>query len=255
MTTNHNGAGSSPLAGIDGAEPGAPKYEVLRAALARELKEMAVNDALPSERDLMSAYGVSRMTVRKALDQLVDDGLIYRVQGSGTYVAPPETITKSLRLTSFSEDIRARHMVPGSRLLSSETTRADVAQALSLVPGTPVLHLERLRTADGSPMCLENVWLPADLASDLAAGVGDSLYQTLLERGVQPHSADQHIRATVVAEREADLLGVPAYSPALLVTRVTFERGGKPIERAVSLYRADRYDFRMTVTRGGGHPA
>jgi len=152
MTTHHNGTGSNPLAGIQGAEPGAPKYEVLRAALARELKDMAVNDALPSERDLMSAYRVSRMTVRKALDQLVDDGLIYRVQGSGTYVAPPETITKSLRLTSFSEDIRARHMVPGSRLLSSETTRADadVAQALKLTSPRDVVQLIRYVTTRAS---------------------------------------------------------------------------------------------------------
>lgn len=249
-----NGSDASAAAGATAAAGApAPKYEILRAALARELRGMSVNEALPSERDLMSTYQVSRMTVRRALDELVDDGLIYRVQGSGTYVAPPETITKSLRLTSFSEDIRARHMVPGSRLLSSETTRADaeVAQALSLVPGTEVVHLERLRTADGSPMCLENVWLPAELVPDLAGGVGDSLYEVLVQRGIQPHSADQHIRATVVDARDAALLGVPAYSPALLVTRVTFERSGRPIERAVSLYRADRYDFRLMVTRAG----
>ena len=235
-----------------------PKYEALRVALARELRSMSANEALPSERDLMSAHGVSRMTVRKALDQLVDDGLIYRVQGSGTYVAPPETITKSLRLTSFSEDIRARHMTPGSRLLSQRVVDADaeVAQALALRPGSPVVHLERLRTADGSPMCLENAWLSEELVGDLGRdGLGDSLYTSLAERGIVLQYADQHIRATVVDARDAKLLDVPAFSPALLVTRVTFERTGRPVERAVSLYRADRYDFRVTVTRAAGPPA
>jgi len=231
------------------------KYEQLRSSLAQELEKLVAHDPLPSERELMARHGVSRMTVRQAIAGLADDGLVYRVQGSGTFVADPAKVTKSLHLTSFSEDIRGRRMVPATKLLLSERIAADasVANFLSLEPGTDVVHLERLRTADGSPMCLENVWLPASLVDGVDyADVGGSLYDALADAGLAPEYADQQIRATVLDPRDAQLLAVPAFSPALLVARVTYDARGRAVERAVGLYRADRYDFEFTVTRATG---
>lgn len=229
------------------------KYETVRAQLRDHIvAAMHPHDPLPSERELMARYGVSRMTIREALTRLADEGLVYRKQGAGTFVADPETITKSLSLTSFSEDIRARRMVPGSRLVTAEHIEADaqVAHDLALSPGMPVVHLERVRTADGSPMCLENVWLPADLVgTTLDEGEMASLYEHLEAAGAGPERADQAIRATVVNPQEAKLLDVAAHSPALLVTRVTYDGAGRAVERARSVYRADRYDFQLTVTR------
>lgn len=241
----------------DKAQPKAarqPKYQELRQLLRDELATLLPHDPLPSERELMSTYGVSRMTVRQALQLLSEDGLVYRVHGSGTFVADPTTVVKSLRLTSFSEDITARRMTPGSRLLLQEQLEADaeIAHDLRLTPGDPVLHLERLRTADGLPMCLENVWLPASLFPGLGEGfTGDSLYKALDEAGVGPERAEQHIRATVLNPRDAALLDVPSYSAALLMDRVTYDAAARPIERARGLYRADRYDVQVTVTRTG----
>lgn len=229
-----------------------PKYKELRLELESVLASLHPHDPVPSERDLMARHGVSRMTVRKALAGLEEDGLVERIQGAGTFVADPAKISKSLRLTSFSEDIASRRMVPGGRTLLRERTTAEasVAQDLALKPGAPVEHLERLRTADGSPMCLENAWLPADVLPHTSfTAKGESLYESLTANGHEPERAEQHIRATVLNPRDADLLGVPPFSAALIVSRITFDRSGRAIERAISIYRADRYDFKVTITR------
>jgi GntR family transcriptional regulator len=230
-----------------------PKYEALRARIAADIRAgLRPHDPLPSERQLMASYGVSRMTVRQALSMLADEGLVYRVQGSGTFVADPAKISKSLALTSFSEDITARGMVPGSSSQRIECVEADadVAQDLAISPGTPVIHIERVRTADGSPMCIENVWVPADLLPE-AFGTGPvtSLYATFERAGLAPEVADQTLRATVVDTAQAALLGVAPHSPALVVSRVTYTSDARAIERGRSIYRADRYDFRVSVQR------
>jgi GntR family transcriptional regulator len=229
-----------------------PKYEVLRTALQQTASQLPAHSALPSERDLMASFDVSRMTVREALGRLVDEGIVYRVHGAGTFVADRDKITKSLTLTSFSEDIRSRQLEPGSRSERFERVEADAKTAgiLRISPGAPVVHLERVRTADGSPMCLENVWLPADLFPpefDLAAH--PSLYGYLDGIGRSPESASQTIQATVLSSSEAALLEVAPQSPALAVSRIAVDAQERPIEIANSLYRADRYDFRLTVQR------
>ncbi|MCD0484257.1 GntR family transcriptional regulator [Streptacidiphilus sp. ASG 303] len=232
--------------------PREPKHEVLRRALLDLVEAGSPHQMLPSERELMQRYDVSRVTVRRAVERLGQEGRIYRVQGAGTFVAEPATISKSLRLTSFSEDIRERRMVPAGRLLVLERVHADVTNARDLFvePGAPLVHLERLRTADGEPMCLENVWLPEQLVPGLLEhGDPGSLYGWLERAGSAPESAEQTVRATVVDARQAALLHVPPQFPALHVERVTRDGRGRAVERAVSLYRADRYDFRLTITR------
>ncbi|MGN9811582.1 GntR family transcriptional regulator [Micromonospora sp. BQ11] len=229
------------------------KHEALYVALRTEIGQaLRPHDPLPSERELVARFGVSRATVRQAVGRLEEEGLVYRAQGSGTFVADPATISKNLALTSFSEDMRLRRLTPDSRLLDLTVTPAPVAVArdLAVSPGAEVVHVRRLRLADGLPMCLEEVWLPAERIGDLdAAVVAGSLYEVLAERGVRPHHADQVISATVVDADQARLLGVAAFSPALRVDRITYAESGTAVERAESIYRADRYDFRITVTR------
>jgi GntR family transcriptional regulator len=230
------------------------KYETLRRTLAELIDtRMAPHDPLPSERELMQQYGFSRMTVRQAVEGLVRDGRVYRIQGAGTFVTDSGKITKSLTFSSFSEDIKARRMLPGGRLLllNSEPAEIDVARDLFLEPGTPVVHITRLRTADGEPMCLENAWIPEHLVPDLASQDKlESLYDVLEAAGAAPEHADQTISATVVNREQAELLGVPNNFPALRVSRVTHDARGRVVERAISLYRADRYDYRVSIARG-----
>lgn len=252
-TTEHNGTTDNLPSQSEASGGPEHKHQTLHADLLALIEQgLAPHSPLPSERELMQRHTVSRMTVRRAMERLVQEGRVYRVQGAGTFVAEPSTISKSLRLTSFSEDIRRRRMVPGSRSLLAERLPADLACArdLFLTPGTPVVHLERLRLADGEPMCLENVWLPEELVPGLVDGDDlASLYDWLDRAGAAPERADQTIRATVVDVRQAELLGVPAQFPALQVERVTRDVRGRAVERAISLYRADRYDYRLTITR------
>lgn len=230
------------------------KYERLRASIAEDIAAgLAPHDSLPSERTLMTTYGVSRMTVRRALALLVEEGLVYRRRGSGTYVADPAMISKTLSLTSFSEDVRERGMTPGAltQQVSWLPATPEVAADLGLSPGEEVVHLERVRTADGIPLCIEEVWLAADLVpADFATGAVTSLYETLSDLGLEPQVASQTIRATLVDVEQAALLDVAPHSAAFSVSRVTYSGDARPLERAHSLYRADRYDFTFAVHRG-----
>ena len=215
---------------------------------------LSSHEKLPTERELADQFGLSRLTVRRVLDRLEQDRLVYRVQGSGTFVAGPR-IAKALELTSFTEDMRTRRMEPGSRLLRQERIPAgpDVALALALSPADDVFHLHRVRTADGAPMAVEHAFLPARLFRDgLPLDEDASLYRTLTDTfGLRPHHARQAIRATVLGLDDAEALDVPPFTAAFDVRRTVFDARERPIEHAKSLYRADRYSFDMTLFRDG----
>jgi GntR family transcriptional regulator len=143
-------------------------------------------------------------------------------------------------------------MEPGSRSARLERVEADanIAGSLTVSPGSIVVHVERVRTADGLPMCLENVWLPGELIPETFSLDGlSSLYAYLDGIGRGPESASQTIRATVLTTTQAELLEVAPHSAALAVSRVTVDAGGRAVELADSLYRADRYDYRLTIQR------
>lgn len=229
------------------------KRELLQNHLGRLIDhQLAPHDRLPTERDLAEEFGVSRMTVRQALERLEQERRVYRVQGAGTFVAPP-AITKSIELTSFSDDMRSRGLRPGSHLRVAEQipAGADIGFALNLTPAAPVIHIERVRTADGEPMCLEHTYL-ADAAVPglLDEPLDGSLYDVLRERyRITMVRAEQTIRATVLDQITADLLAVPAFSPALLVERTAYDQRDRPLERAVSTYRGDRYSYQIALVR------
>lgn len=198
---------------------------------------------------------MNRLTVRHALDELERDGLVYRVQGAGTFVRAPH-VSKSFELTSFSDDMRVRNMRPGSLSvdISVEPAGMKAGYALGLSPSASVVHIRRVRTADESPMCLEDSYLPEALVPGLADGIeGDSLYEDLVRRfGLQPDRADQTIRVVVVDEINAVELAVPAFSPAFLVQRTTYNQRGQAIEYATSLYRGDRYSYDISISHPQG---
>ncbi|WP_227488242.1 GntR family transcriptional regulator [Brachybacterium subflavum] len=233
------------------AADGRPKHEWLASRLRENIAASAPRAALPPERDLASTYGVSRATVRTALRNLELAGLVHRVQGAGTFVAP-STVSKSLALTSFSEDMRARGSVPGSRVITADEAGADahLAESLGIAPGDPVARLVRLRLADGEPMCLETTHIPVSKAPGLLDGdLSQPLYEHLDALGAGPMHARQVVRAVALEDAQAALLSVPVGSPALAVTRVAFDRRDAAVERTTSVYRADRYDISFGVRR------
>ncbi|WP_406134841.1 GntR family transcriptional regulator [Streptomyces sp. NBC_01089] len=228
------------------------KHEELRLALLTDIAGAAPHAPLPTERDISARYGVSRNTVRQAMDALEAAGNVYRVQGAGTFVSPA-VVSKSLTLTSFSEDMRERGLEPGTRLLAAETVRAGrrIGERLATTPDMEVVRVSRLRLADGSPMCLETVHLPARRVPGLLeADLTGSLYTLLSERyQLDIRSAQQIVRSVDLGDTESALLGVPPGSAGLRVERVGLDHRETPVEATTTIYRADLYDIRFTVRR------
>jgi GntR family transcriptional regulator len=233
-----------------------PKGEQLQEILEGMVAGLEPGAVLPSERLLAERYGVARATVVQAVEGLAARGLVYRIHGSGTFVAEPK-FRQPLTLTSFTEDMRARGMTPGSVVRNQAVVPATevVARHLALVPGTPVVHLERVRTADGEPMALERTHLPAGRLPGLErAELTDTSLYELLERewGVRVASADQWASVVRLASDEAACLHVPPDQPALLFQRVTRDPSGTPVEYVRSLYRGDRYEVHTRLERVPG---
>ncbi|MDQ1535835.1 MAG: GntR family transcriptional regulator, N-acetylglucosamine utilization regulator [Actinomycetota bacterium] len=221
----------------------APKYvrvrDYLRSLVTHEL---VVGDAIPSERLLCERFGVSRMTVRQAVDALVVDGLLEREQGRGTFVAPVK-LDLEVRLASFGEEMRRRGMEPSSKVLAAEevTVTPDIAEALELLPGEQVLYLHRVRYADGEPMAIEQTWLPSRLAPGFFnEGAPESVYGELRRRGLDPDWGEDTVAATEVDAHDGELLGLRAGKAVLRLTRRTFA-GEIACAYSRSSYRADRY--------------
>ena len=233
-----------------------PKYAQLREILVSLIEaELVPDDPIPSERELGERFAVSRMTVRQAIDQLVSEGRLYRVPARGTFVARPK-LEVPMRLTSFSEDMRARGMEPGARVLAVRTARPsrEVAEALGLGRAGDVHVIERLRTADGSPMAIERCQIVAGRAPGLLEHELDqeSLY-TVLEReyGLTVDGAEQEVEAANASAEDAELLGVEPGAAVLRLTRRSFS-AGVPIEHVRSTYRGDRFRLQATLgTRAG----
>jgi GntR family transcriptional regulator len=214
--------------------------------------ELKPHERLPTERELAESFGVTRLTVRRALDQLGYEGRVYRTQGAGTFVSEPR-IAKSVELTSFTQDMRARGLVPGSMDTRIEEVQAgaDIGARLALSPRDRVAHIFRVRTADGEPMCIEHTYIPARLAPGLAErSLEGSLYQLLTESyHLKIEKAEQSIHATVLDPPLARLLGVPEFSPAFKVSRVAYDARNQRIEYAESVYRGDRYSYDFVIYR------
>ena len=222
-----------------------PLYQQLQRALreAMERRLLGPDDALPAERDLATEFSVSRITVRKAIDGLVSEGLLVRRQGSGTFVVA--RVEKNFsKLTSFSEDMRARGRTPRSVWLqrSEGTVSPEEALALRSSPGTPVFRFHRIRIANDAPMSLEYATVLASTLPSLDA-VESSLYEALEKAGNRPVRALQRLRAVLLTGEQAKLLQAKERDAGLLVERLGFLKDGRAAEISQSYYRGDTYDF------------
>jgi len=222
-----------------------PLYQQLQRALreAMESRLLGPDDALPAERDLATEFAVSRITVRKAIDGLVSEGLLVRRQGSGTFVVA--RVEKNFsKLTSFSEDMRARGRTPRSVWLqrAEGTVTPEEALALRSSPGTPVFRFHRIRFASDAPMAIEYATVLASSLPSLNA-VESSLYEALERAGNRPVRALQRLRAVLLTGEQAKLLQAKERDAGLLVERLGFLKDGRAAEFTHSYYRGDTYDF------------
>jgi len=230
-----------------------PKHEQLRARLVELVSgTLTPGDLLPSERQLCLDHGVSRITVRDAIGQLVSEGLLVRVRGKGTFVAQRAARSR-LHLASFHADMRRLGLTPTTVVLVVECTvpPAATASVLGLRSKQQAWHVRRLLLADGSPMTVDDAWYCAELVPDLDAhDLSRSIYDTLRDYYDLPlDHAEQTVAAAEAGEEFAVLLGVPAARPALVVDRVSFS-GGKAVEHTRSVCRGDRYELQMSLDRG-----
>ena len=222
-----------------------PLYQQLQRRLrdAIENRILGPDDALPPERDLAEELAVSRITVRKAIDGLVEEGLLVRRQGSGTFVS--NRVEKNFsKLTSFSEDMRARGRKPRSVWLNRAAGTVTPEESLPLrsSPGTPVYRFNRIRFADEVPMALEYATVLASCLPSIDA-VEASLYEALERTGNRPVRALQRLRAVLLTAEQAKLLKAQENDAGLLVERLGFLKDGRAAEFSQSYYRGDIYDF------------
>lgn len=232
-----------------------PIYIQIEEQLKQQIQQgdFAVGTAIPSERELTESFGVSRMTVRQSITNLVNDGLLYREKGRGTFVASPKVEQPLNGLTSFTEDMESRGMVPSSKLIGFEILEpeSDVAEDLQLTHGDQVYFVERIRFADDKPMAIERTYLPVKrfpyLTEDSFQG---SLY-AIIENNQQLKisRATQRMEAGLVKKEDADLLQIKSPAAILMIERISYLDGELPFEVVRSTYRADRYKFTTDIQR------
>ncbi len=232
-----------------------PIFAQIRARLEGAIAEgeLSPRQRIPSERHLSEGYGVSRMTVRQALDAMIRHGLLYSMPGKGTFVADRKIIDQPLdRLTGFTQDILARRMRPSSRMIEAWIAQAplEVARLFGLAPTIEIIQLTRLRLANEEPVAIETAHIPSAYAPglldrDLAGG---SLYAILNhDFGLVLASAQQTIQAAEPTDEERDLLGLDGPRPVLRISRLTSDPTGRVIEYVRSVYRGDRYHLTVEL--------
>jgi GntR family transcriptional regulator len=200
-------------------------------------------EALPSERLLSEQTGASRVTIRRAIEQLIAEGLIVRRHGSGTYLAP-RIQQPGGELTSFSFDAQNRGASPTSlwimKTLASPS--AEEAAGLAIAIKDPIVKLARVRLANGEPLAIEEAIVPAALLPPLD-DIGDSLYAALATKNNRPVHGNQRLTASLATSLEAGLLSIQENSEVLRIERRTFRADGTPVEITRSAYRGDRFEF------------
>ena len=227
------------------------KDSLLKAIEAGKWKE---DEQLPNETRLAEHYGVSKITVRQALQELASMGYIRREQGRGTFVSQPKFVEGPRELMSFTEEMEAHRLAPASRVLERAVRQADaeVAAALEIGEGDEVFVLKRLRLAEDEPMGVQTAHIPLAIAPGLAGErfEGASLYAVLQAKfGVQPAAARETYRAILASGEDAALLQVSAGAPLFAAERITTSRAGRPFEFVRSVMRGDRYRIVLNLVK------
>lgn len=229
-----------------------PVYRTIASALMERIdnNDLPVGSRFPSERNLASEYGISRMTARAAVSLLAQRGYVERRNGSGTFVASPKIELDLSVVAGFSDRVLQHGIVPGASVIEANTVRTssldtDVGETLE-IPGTELVHvLIRKRTGDNEVLALEESYFPARLCPDLLRDeLTGSIYALLQQKcGLEPAHLRQKLEVTQLSASAAEVLETQPDAPALQVTRVTCDTEGKPVEFARDLYRADRLQF------------
>jgi GntR family transcriptional regulator len=233
-----------------------PRYYQLKEIIREKVSagQWLPGSLIPSERELCEQYGISRMTARQSITELVNEGYLYREQGKGTFVAQPKITQQLVKLTGFTEDMQARAQHPSTKVLEKQMAPVDESTAakLRVKPGQLLFRVQRLRLADGAPLAIETSLISFMgceklLDEDLE---NQSLYYLLETRfGMPPLEAEQELEAGLAREDEAHLLQIPTGGPVLLIRRITYTERGQPLEFAKSVYRGDKYRFYSRLTR------
>jgi DNA-binding GntR family transcriptional regulator len=225
--------------------------EQLRAMIAEGT--LSKGEFLTNELDLAAEWQLSRPTVRRAIQDLVDAGLLVRRRGVGTQVVNDQ-VRRPVRLSSLWEDLATQGRSPGTEVLVLKRTKAkgSVAEALSLKDGTEVVFIERCRTAGGSRLAILRNWLTVESSGHLTHETltATGLYALLRQVGVRPHSASQRIGAVAANTINARLLGVAVGAPLVSMRRIMQDDRGRVVELGEHLYDAQHYAVEMTVVEG-----
>jgi GntR family transcriptional regulator len=233
-----------------GTVPG--KVGEVRVRLLDLVDSLPEGTPLPSERDLAARWQVARMTLRRAMDELVLEDLLVRRQGSGTFTSRPK-VSRRLTMTSFSEEMRRRGMRPTSTTLELRRHRADRARSRQLrIPlGDPVVEFVRLRLADGAPMALERTFVPDRYVPGLCAEDLSGSFYELLERryGVQIVSGACQLEPAMPDARTAEHLQIPETQPCLRNRGISLDARGRVLESCEAMYRGDRYAITAELRR------
>jgi GntR family transcriptional regulator len=244
---------NSPL-GMPISQASQPLYHRVYRQIAKEIESGALQpgDRLPSERWLCDELGVSRATVRRAVEELMTDGLV-EGRGRGSFVTGDTLVEPPNTLMSLSELGRSRGLAATSRVLAADIRPAtiDEAEAFGIAPGAEIFELQRLRMLDGLPISIDHNRVPLRLVPEAALVdfTSASLYDVLDREGHAPTRADYELEARGADEREAELLELPAGAPVLFATTVAIGEGGRVVDMGRTVYRADRYRFQATLMR------
>lgn len=250
MSTNEEGLPSDLFMDIDRSGP-IPLYYQIATRIEEAIRSgrLPTGSRLENEVALSERLGLSRPTVRRAIQDVVDKGLLVRRRGIGTQVVHGQ-VTREVEFTSLNEDLLRSERHPTTAVLLHEIVTADaiMAERLTVADGSPVLHLRRLRGADGAPLAVLENYLPTDfvdLGEDELARYG--LYQLLRSRGVTMRVARQRIGARRATNEESTLLDIDRGGPVLTMDRTAFDNSGRPVEFGHHCYRPDLYSFEVTL--------
>ncbi|WP_423190005.1 GntR family transcriptional regulator [Alkalibacterium sp. f15] len=225
-----------------------PVYIAMHNDLRQKVlsKEWNKGQKIPSERALATEFNVSRMTARQAVSSLVEEGLLERKQGAGTFVASDKVREKLSGIPSFTETIEKIGKTPSSKLVSFYTKHASESEAekLQIKQDEEVLVMERIRYADNTPLCFEVATIPYHIVSGISKeDLKQHLYQSLADIGYHVARAEQVISATWASEYVADMLNVKRESPVLRLKQVSYTQEEKPFEYVRAQYVGSRYEF------------
>lgn len=243
---------SIPFERIDREVP-IPLYYQIAQHLKNDIRQRGLHpgDLLGTEEEIQRSFQVSRATVRKALEELLEEGLVTRITGKGTYVAQPRLAVQLPALVSFSEEMRRLGMVPGSRVLEASYVipGEEVAIHLAIEDDAQVFRLERIRYGDSNPIVHAIDYLPSWVGLRPDMDFTGSLYELLESSGIPPQESVHNIEGSSADSVLADCLNVPVGSPLLLCRDTAYDAKGRPLIFGINTWRGDRYSYQVRLKR------